>query len=163
MTERLRDVPDVPARRYDAIAISAESTVVAEFIPEMGGQAAYQSEAELEKEFIAQLQAQAYEYLTVTTEAQLVLNLRRQLEALNGITFSGAEWERFFVERIAGSNDTAEDKTRRIQEDHVQLLTRDDGSTQNVAVTLRVDSPIEVEYLKNGGILPFVLRELMAA
>lgn len=138
MTEQRAPTSDSTPRRYEPIAVSAESTVVAEFISEVGGQAAYQSEAELEKEFIAQLQAQAYEYLPVTTEAQLVLNLRRQLEALNGINFSDAEWERFFVERIAGSNDTAEDKTRRIQEDHVQLLTRDDGSTQNVKLIDKV-------------------------
>jgi aconitate hydratase len=43
------------------------------------------------------------------------------------------------------------------------VIHRKDGSTQNVTVTLRVDSPIEVEYLKHGGILPYVLRELMAA
>jgi len=48
-------------------------------------------------------------------------------------------------------------------QDVTLVIHRKDGSTQNVAVTLRVDSPIEVEYLKNGGILPFVLRELMAA
>ena len=47
---------------------------------------------------------------------------------------------------------------------HSQIVIhRKDGSKQNVTVTLRVDSPIEVEYLKHGGILPFVLRELMAA
>jgi aconitate hydratase len=48
-------------------------------------------------------------------------------------------------------------------QDVTLVIHRKDGSTQNVAVTLRVDSPIEVEYLKNGGILPFVLRELMAS
>jgi aconitate hydratase len=48
-------------------------------------------------------------------------------------------------------------------QDVTLVIHRKDGTTQRVAVTLRVDSPIEVEYLKNGGILPFVLRELMAA
>lgn len=138
MTERPLMVSDAPPRRYESIAVSAESTVVAEFVPDAVGHAAYQSEAELEKEFIAQLQAQAYEYLPITTEAQLVANLRKQLAALNGITFSDAEWTRFFAERIASNNDTAEDKTRRIQEDHVQLLTRDDGSTQNVKLIDKV-------------------------
>ena len=132
MTDRPLMVSDVPPRRYEAIAVSSESTVVAEFVMEPGGGTAYQSEAELEHEFIARLQAQAYEYVQITSEAQLVANIRAQLEALNKITFSKAEWERFFAECVAGSNDTAEDKTRRIQEDHVQLLTRDDGSTQNV-------------------------------
>jgi aconitate hydratase len=48
-------------------------------------------------------------------------------------------------------------------QDVTLVIHRKDGSTQNVTVTLRVDSPIEVEYLKHGGILPYVLRELMAA
>ena len=48
-------------------------------------------------------------------------------------------------------------------QDVTLVIHRKDGSIQNVAVTLRVDSPIEVEYLKHGGILPFVLRELMAS
>jgi aconitate hydratase len=48
-------------------------------------------------------------------------------------------------------------------QDVALVIHRKDGSTQNVTVTLRVDSPIEVEYLKHGGILPYVLRELMAA
>ena len=48
-------------------------------------------------------------------------------------------------------------------QDLTLVIHRKDGSKQNVTVTLRVDSPIEVEYLKHGGILPYVLRELMAA
>ena len=54
--------------------LSSESTVVAEFVPEQGVQdAAYQSEAALEHELIVQLQKQAYEYLPITTEADLIL------------------------------------------------------------------------------------------
>lgn len=118
--------------RYEPIAVSSESTVVAEFIPDAAADAAYQSEADLEREFIKLLQGQAYDYLPITTEAQLVANLRSQLEALNAITFSDAEWERFFGEKIAGANDGIVEKTIRIQEDHVQVLKRDDGTTKNV-------------------------------
>ncbi len=118
--------------RYGAIAISAESTVVSEYVPEGVEETAYQSEAALEKAFIALLQSQAYEYLSLTSEAELIANLRGQLEALNGITFSDSEWERFFSERIAGANEGIIEKTVRIQEDRVQLLRRDDGSTKNV-------------------------------
>lgn len=120
--------------RYDPIVVSAESTVVAEYVSETADEAAYQSEAALEREFIGVLQSQAYEHLPLTSEAQLIANLRVQLEVLNGITFSDAEWERFFTERIAGANEGAGEKTVRIQEDHVQLLRRDDGSTKNVAL-----------------------------
>ncbi len=123
---------EAPGRRYEPIAVGPESTVVAQYIPEPLAAEGHQSEAELERDFIGRLQTQAYEYLRISSEDQLIANLRVQLEALNGITFSDDEWERFFSERIAGRNDTAEDKTRRIQEDPVQLLKRDDGSTQNV-------------------------------
>ncbi len=123
--------PD-PAHRYEPIAVSAESTVVAEFVPDQAGATAYQSEADLEREFVRLLQGQAYDYLAIRTEAQLVANLRTQLEILNGIVFSDGEWERFFREKIAGANDGIVDKTIRIQEDHVQVLKRDDGSSKNV-------------------------------
>lgn len=138
MTDRPMFVSEAPARRYEPIAVGSESTVVAEFVAEPVGPSTYQSEADLEREFIERLQAQAYEYLPITSEAQLVANLRAQLEALNGIIFSNAEWERFFAERVASSNDTAEDKTRRIQEDHVQLLTRDNGATQYIKLIDKV-------------------------
>src|ERR1035437_10292753 len=118
--------------RYEPIAVSSESTVVAKFIPDFAGAAAYQSEAELENEFIKLLQSQAYEYLPITSEAQMVNNLRVQLETLNSMNFSDSEWKKFFTDRIAGANDTIEAKTIRIQEDHVQILKRDDGSTKNV-------------------------------
>ncbi len=112
----------------------SESTVVAEWVPDAAAEAAYQSEAELERELIRLLQSQAYEYLPITSEADLVANLRVQLEALNQITFSDAEWDRFFAERIAGAKDGITEKTVRIQEDHVQLLKRDDGSTKNITL-----------------------------
>jgi type I restriction enzyme R subunit len=120
--------------RYDVVAVSAESTVVAEYSPEAGEETAYQSEAALERAFIRLLQSQAYEYLPLTSEAELIANLRTQLEGLNGITFSDAEWERFFAEKVAGANEGTVEKTVRIQEDHVQILKRDDGSTKNVAL-----------------------------
>ena len=123
-----------PVRKFDPIAMSAESTVVAEYVPGPGDAAAYQSEAALEAQFIAQLEAQAYERLTIRSEADLVANLRTQLEALNRVVFSDVEWERFFSERIAGRNDGVAEKTVRIQEDHVQLLERDDGSTKNISL-----------------------------
>jgi type I restriction enzyme R subunit len=123
---------DATPRKYDPIALSAESTVVAEYIPDAKAETAYQSEADLERELIRLLQSQAYEYLPITSEAQIVANVRVQLEALNGITFSEAEWLQFFIERVAGANDGIVEKTVRIQEDHVQLLKRDDGSTKNI-------------------------------
>ena len=121
--------------RYEPIALSNESTVVAEFVhPNEVREERYQSEAELERDFIRQLQVQACEYLALSSEADLIANLRRQLEALNKITFSDAEWKAFFGEKIAGTNDGIVEKTARIQEDHVQVLRRDDGSFKNIAL-----------------------------
>ncbi|MFP5341324.1 MAG: type I restriction endonuclease subunit R [Candidatus Limnocylindria bacterium] len=120
--------------RYEPIAVSAESTVVAEFVPDPVGIDAYQSEADLEAAFIRLLKGQAYEYLPIASEADLIANLRHQLEKLNEISFSDGEWDRFFAERIAGANDGIVEKTVRIQEDHVQLLRRDDGSSKNVTL-----------------------------
>jgi type I restriction enzyme R subunit len=120
--------------RYHPIAQSSESTVVSEFVPDAAGvrDTGYQSEDALEKALIAQLQGQAYEYLSFTTETELVANLRSQLERLNKLQFSDAEWQRFFSTCIASANDGIIEKTARIQEDHVQLLKRDDGSIKNI-------------------------------
>ncbi|WP_412168998.1 type I restriction endonuclease subunit R [Curtobacterium flaccumfaciens pv. flaccumfaciens] len=125
---------DASPRKFDPIAVSSESTVVAECVPDAGGETSYQSEADLERELVRLLQSQAYEYLPITSEGQLVANLRAQLEALNGMTFSDAEWKQFFSERVAGANDGIVEKTVRIQDDHVQLLKRDDGSIKNVTL-----------------------------
>ena len=120
--------------RYEAIAVSGESTVVAEYQRDPGGSAdtGYQSEGELEKALVQQLQAQAYEYLPITSEDALVANLRHQLEKLNKFTFSDAEWKRFFEGTIAPANLGIIGKTRLLQEDHVQVLKRDDGTSKNI-------------------------------
>lgn len=117
---------------YNLIAESLQSTVVGEYVAETAREAYYQSEAELERAFIELLKGQAYEYVAITSEADLVLNLRKQLEKLNGFVFTDAEWEHFFAGEIANPNQSIEEKTETIQEDHVKSLTRDDGSIKNV-------------------------------
>jgi type I restriction enzyme R subunit len=117
---------------YRVVAQSAESTVVAEYVSTVVRETSHQSEAELEGEFIGALVSQAYERAVITSEADLVDNLRRQLEQLNGIVFSGGEWERFFGAVLANQADGVAQKTRKIQEDHVQTLIRDDGSSKNI-------------------------------
>lgn len=119
---------------YEPIAISSESTVVAEFVPDLAGAAAYQSEAALEKEFVRLLRSQAYEYLTIHSEADLLANLRIQIEALNGLGFTDSEWERLLSEYLLGANDGTIEKTVRIQEDHIYAFKRDDGSTKNISI-----------------------------
>ena len=112
--------------------MSSESTVVSEFVPETAKATAYQSEAELEATFIALLKEQAYEYLPLTSEDDLVANLRTQLSALNDVEFSDAEWATFFGGCVAGERDGIVEKTERIQEDHIQVLKRDDGTVKNI-------------------------------
>ncbi len=125
---------DLKSCHYEPVVLSDESTVVAEFQADSNRarEADYQSEAELEKAFIEQLQLQAYDYLAITSERELLANLRQQLENLNKINFSDAEWARFFASSIAGNNDGIIEKTARIQENHIQTLKRDDGSTKNI-------------------------------
>lgn len=93
---------------------------------------AYQSEADLEKEFIRLLQEQGYEYLPIHTEADLISNLRSQLEKLNHYHFTDSEWEQFFNTCIANKNDDIVAKTQKIQDDYIQVLKRDTGESQNI-------------------------------
>lgn len=117
---------------YNIVASTDESTVVAEYSPAYSRSDAYQSEAALEKEFISVLQSQGYEYLPIHDEATLVANLRKQLEIFNQIEFSDGEWKSFFAEKISSVNDGIVEKTRKIQDDYIQILNRDDNSTKNI-------------------------------
>lgn len=141
--------------RYEPIAVSNESTVVAEFTPDANSPGlSYQSEADLERALIRQLKGQAYDYLPFTSESELISNLRTQLEKLNSMVFSDQEWSAFFSSCIGGSGAGIVEKTARIQEDHIQVLKRDDGSVKNVYLidkinihnnTLQVINQYEVE------------------
>jgi type I restriction enzyme R subunit len=87
---------------YNIVASTDEATVVAEYAAEYNVRPdKYQSEAELEREFIRQLTSQGYEYISVHNEAALIENLRKQLELLNDFTFTDSEWDRFFTELIS--------------------------------------------------------------
>lgn len=76
-----------------------------EYTPESRRSDSYQSEAELEKEFIRMLTEQGDEYLQIHSEAELIENLRRKLELLNGYNFTEGECEIFFREHIANANE----------------------------------------------------------
>ncbi len=119
---------------FNIVAATNENTVVTEYEPVKTRSDSYQSEAALEREFIRLLTEQGYEYLPIHSEKELVANLRRKLEALNGIQFSEDEWSRFFAEKLADPNEHITEKTRKLQEDHVQVLRRDDGSTKNITL-----------------------------
>ena len=119
---------------FNIIAQTTENTVVTEYEPVKTRSGNYQSEAALEKEFIRMLTEQGYEYLTIHKEDDLINNLCSQLEKLNNYNFSETEWDRFFKECIANQNEGIVEKTRKIQEDNIQVLKRDDGSTKNITL-----------------------------
>lgn len=119
---------------FNIVAETSENTVVTEYEPVKIRADSYQSEAALEKEFIRLLCEQGYEYLTIHTEKDLIANLRTRLEELNRYQFSDMEWEQFFLNAIANPNEHIVEKTRKIQEDFVQVLKRDDGTSKNITL-----------------------------
>ena len=119
---------------FNIVAATTENTVVTEYTPSALRSEQYQSEAALEQEFLRMLQEQGYEYLPIHQEADLIANLRRQLETLNGYQFTDSEWEQFFSGVIANPNEHILEKTRKIQEDFVQVLHRDNGATKNISL-----------------------------
>lgn len=118
--------------QYNIIAESQEYTVVAEYDHVATPAESFQSEADLEKEFIRLLQEQGYDYLPIHKEADLISNLRAQLEKLNHYHFTDSEWEQFFNTCIANKNDDIVAKTQKIQDDYIQVLKRDTGESQNI-------------------------------
>lgn len=93
----------------------------------------YQTEADLERELIADLQQQGYEYLNyVTTPEALLLNLRKQLERLNAVSFSNSEWQRFLDEYLHKPSDSLIDRTRKLHDNHIYDFIFDDGHIENI-------------------------------
>ena len=95
--------------------------------------AGYQTEGSLEREFIRDLQAQGYEYLQgLNNHDDLVKNLRAQLQRLNNVIFSDAEWRRFLEEYLDKPSDSLIEKTRKIHDDYIYDFVFDDGRIQNI-------------------------------
>jgi len=117
---------------FNIVAQTNENTVVTEYEPVAKRSDGYQSEADLEKDFISMLTQQGYEYFPIHTEMELLQNLRSQLEKLNSYQFSDKEWSRFLSDNVANPNEHIVEKTRKIQEDYVQVLKRDDGTSKNI-------------------------------
>lgn len=141
---------------FNIVVQTDESTVVAEYKPQPTRSDAYQSEAALEKAFIKQLTEQGYSYLQIHNNDEMVQNLRLQLEKLNNYNFSDDEWKRFFNQNLANSNAHIVEKTRLIQEDNVQVLKRDDGSSKNITLIDKNNihnNSLQVinQYVENGG------------
>ena len=95
--------------------------------------AGYQTEGSLEREFIRDLQAQGYEYLQgLNGHDALIKNLRAQLQRLNNVVFSDAEWRRFLEEYLDKPSDSLIEKTRKIHDDYIYDFVFDNGRIQNI-------------------------------
>ncbi|ENN9469810.1 type I restriction endonuclease subunit R [Campylobacter upsaliensis] len=121
------------------LAQNTTSTIAVEFTPSKRQNSSYQSEAQLEKELIATLQAQGYEYAKITDEKSLESNLRTKLEELNSTTLSDTEWRRFFAQVLSRANASIVEKSVLIQEDYIQPLERDNGSIINFKLIDKAD------------------------
>ncbi len=142
---------------YNIISENTESTVVARYEHQQSGrEESYQSEADLEAAFIAQLVRQGYEYVQIKDEAALVCNLRGQIERLNNYRFTEGEWKRFFSTEIASAGKGIEEKTQTIQTDYVKTLTLDDGTSRNIYLLNKKDvhansTQVINQYVPEGG------------
>ena len=95
--------------------------------------AGYQTEAALEHEFIGDLVNQGYENPTnLNTPEAMLANIRVQLQTLNDMTFSDAEWVRFVLEYLDKPGDSLVEKTRKIHDNHIYDFVFDDGHIQNI-------------------------------
>jgi len=120
--------------KYNVVMEMNDSTVVTEYEPVKRKSDSYQSEQALENEFIRMLTEQGYDYLEIHDSEALINNLRTQLEIVNDYKFTDSEWDRFFNDSIANNNDGIVEKTRKIQEDNIQVLKRDDGTSKNITL-----------------------------
>ena len=95
--------------------------------------AGYQTEGSLEREFILDLQAQGYEYLQgLNNHDELIKNLRVQLQRLNNVVFSDAEWQRFLEEYLDKPSDSLIEKARKIHDDYIYDFVFNNGRIQNI-------------------------------
>lgn len=118
--------------KFNVIAEQENSTVMAHYDALPREEIGYQSEAALEEAFIHQLTQQGYERVNITSEPQMIANLRAQICRLNGLTLSDAEWKQLFETHIASPQMTIEDKTERIQRKEIVNIKRDNGDSQNI-------------------------------
>jgi type I site-specific deoxyribonuclease, hsdR family len=93
----------------------------------------YQSEVDLERELISDLISQGYEYAKeINSPAKLLENLKQRLESLNEVKFTPSEWTRLLSEYLDAPNDGVNEKTRKIQDNHIYDFVFDDGHIQNI-------------------------------
>ncbi|PTO37885.1 DEAD/DEAH box helicase [Enterococcus mundtii] len=120
-------------RDYKPIAESNNFIVLDKYTKIEQQGSGYQTEADLERELVQDLVNQGYEHLTsVTTPEKMLANVRVQLQNLNNVEFTEAEWVRFCVQFLDNPSDNTIDKTRKIHTDYIYDFVFDDGHIQNI-------------------------------
>ncbi|NKL02977.1 HsdR family type I site-specific deoxyribonuclease [Rhizobium leguminosarum bv. viciae] len=114
------------------LAESKHFIVLDRYVREWEARDSYQSEGDLERELIQDLQAQGYELAKLNTPESLLANVRQQLQTLNNVSFEDGEWVRFLETYLDRPSDTATDKTRKIHDDYIHDFVFDDGHIQNI-------------------------------
>lgn len=118
---------------YSSIAESNNFIVLDKYTKEWKVAESYQSESDLEREFIQDLVDQGYEYLpALNTPQALLANVRVQLQALNNVQFSEGEWQRFVETFLDKPSDGIVEKTRKVHDDYIHDFVFDDGRIQNI-------------------------------
>jgi type I restriction enzyme R subunit len=118
---------------YKPIAESNNFIILERYTREWTVAESYQSEGDLERELIADLQNQGYEFRPDLNSQQTLLeNVRKQLQTLNNVTFSDGEWLRFEETYLDKPSETIVDKTRKIHDDYIHDFVFDDGRIQNI-------------------------------
>jgi type I restriction enzyme, R subunit len=118
---------------YKTIAESNSFIVLERYTKEWQVNESYQSEDALERELIQDLKNQGYEYVHgLNTPEALLANVRVQLQALNNVAFSDAEWQRFVESWLDKASDGIVEKTRKVHDDYIHDFVFDDGRIQNI-------------------------------
>jgi type I restriction enzyme R subunit len=118
---------------YKTIAESNNFIVLDKYNKEWKVSESYQSEYDLEREFIQDLQNQGYDYVPdLNTPEKLLANVREQLQSLNNMLFSDGEWLRFVETWLDKPSDSIVDKTRKIHDDYIHDFVFDDGRIKNL-------------------------------
>ena len=123
-----------PKSTYQVLVDSDDACVLSSYEPVPKDEANYQSEAALENRLIHVLGMQGTAHLFITSETELMENLRRCMEELNNVSFTDSEWDAFFREFLANGSDGVLEKTEKFQRNWRYPLKRDDGSTKNIEI-----------------------------
>ena len=118
---------------FTTAIVESDNFIILEKYTKLEQPSQYQTEADLEKELIADLRQQGYEYLTyLTTPKALLANLKTQMEVLNNVVFTDAEWLRFLDEYLNKPSDSLIDRTRKLHDNYIYDFIFDDGHIQNI-------------------------------